>query len=161
YTPYKEDHQYGIGFGETLWFRPWLDTLLFAGAGLGMNEDLLEPDFLKFRFGIKQLFWPLQADLTSMSGYYFKDDDRDRDSVRNILRLDLIADHWQKNQRRLRGGFRIQTDLDTGEQSGFLYFSWIFSRSRGVRDFRAGELFFKGLRERKLVGTLNNTLEYE
>lgn len=161
YTQYKEDHRYGMAFSETLHYRPWLDSQFSTGLRLATNENIFSPDYLRFRCGLRQLIWPFQADITYTGIYYFNDNDREEDILKNSISLDLTADHWQKNQRRLRLGLRLRTDLDTGEQSGFLRFSWIFSKSRGARDFQPIELPFKSLRERMLFKTENNAITYE
>ncbi|CAK8717689.1 hypothetical protein KKHLCK_06850 [Candidatus Electrothrix laxa] len=161
YTQYKEDHRYGMAFSETLHYRPWLDSQFSTGLRLATNENIVSPDYLRFRCGLRQLIWPFQADITYTGIYYFDDNDREEDILKNSVSLDLTADHWQQNQRRLRLGLRLRTDLDTGEQLGFLRFSWIFSKSRGVRDFQPIELPFKNLRERMLFDTENNTIQYE
>ena len=161
YTQYKEDHRYGMAFSETLHYRPWLDSQFSTGLRLATNENIFSPDYLRFRCGLRQLIWPFQADITYTGIYYFNDTDREEDILKNSVSLELTADHWQKNQRRLRLGLRLRTDLDTGEQSGFLRFSWIFSKSRGARDFQPIELPFKSLRERMLFDTENNAITYE
>ena len=161
FSPYKSEHQYGLGFGDTLVRRPWLDTLWYSGFSLTSNEDLnlLRPDHLRYRLGWKQLLGPFDFELGFLGQHYFDDGDRNDDVAREQVFVELGWDLWVLRQHRTELRLRVTRDLDRNETLGMLSFFWHGGNGRGYRDFWPGEVDFLDLRERRASVAKNNGID--
>ena len=153
FTRYKRDHSRGLRAGERIDYRPWLDTLLFAGAELVSNEDLnlLEPDHLNLTLGARQLVGDLDLGLRYRRYGFFADDDRTRASETQRLRLDAGFGRWLDPRRGLQAGLALEYDHDTQVVSLLLSLSLDLANGRYYRDFRPGEVDFRPLRQRRTL----------
>ncbi len=153
FTRYKNDHQRGVRIGDRIQHRPWLDTVLFAGAYVASNEDLnvFDPDHLGMNVGVRQLIRDVDLGIRYNRFEYFKDRDRNRASTVQRFRLDLGYTRWFDSRRGLRGDLSVEYDQSSGDYSVFLSFSLNRSKGRYFRDFRSSELDFLWLRERRLL----------
>jgi hypothetical protein len=160
YTKYKADHKTGITLGDTLYYKPWLDNLWYAGAGVSSNEDfnLFSPDRMSFRTGVRQLVGPVQLEGGYRFTHYFQDSDRSNDIDRDFLQGAVFYDHWFEDQSRFRVGFDTNYDLKNSQFSGAFTFSWFFSAGRGLNDFRPGESDFRSLRNNMIPGEMNDSV---
>ncbi len=160
FSTYKNDHKTGAGLSEYAVFKPWLDTLWFLQGGINTNEDfnLLNPDNVKIQVGWKQLIGNLNANMKYRHTYYFSDNDRNNDIKRNHVDLDLLWNQWMPDQRRLTLGLELSQDLDNNESSILFSLSWFFSRGRGLKDIRPGELDFYSIHQRNIPQTANNRI---
>ncbi len=160
FSSYKQEHRHGHSIGDTLYYRPWLDTIFFGGASAGSNEDfnLFSPDNLRFRAGWRQLWGPVQTDLQLRHTRYLEDDDRAREIDRTFVDLDVLLTHWNYCRDRFQLGLSGRLDADHGEWSGGLFLSWLMSEGRDLRDFRPGEVDFRTLREERIPGNRNNQI---
>ena len=160
YTSYKERHRHGIGIGDTLAYRPWLDTLLRASIGWRGNERLLDTDHVSASLRWDQRLGDAQLNLGNAWIRYFSDRDRPRATTVSYLNLGLLWDFWQENQTRweLALAFRHYWS-QVRENVGFIGLSVHFGEGRMYRDFMPGELdlpdFFE-LRQRRIPQTINN-----
>ena len=163
FSSYKEDHGYGHSLGDTLYYRPWLDSVFFGGASASSNEDfnLFSPDNLRFRAGWHQLWGPVQTDLQLSHTRYQEDDDRSKEIDRTFVDLDVLLTHWNYCRDRFQLGFSGRLDADHGEWSGGLFLSWLMSEGRDLHDFRPGEVDFRTLREERIPEDRNNLIRME
>jgi len=148
FTTYKADHQDGIRLGDTVYHKPWLDTIWFAGASLGSNEwsENIAPDNIRTRLGWKQLMGDLQIDLTYKGVVYFDDRDRNGTSNSNAVQLDFSWDMWLADWRRLQLAGMLRHDFDYNAPEWFLTLSYHFNAPHGYRHFRPGSVDFKDIR---------------
>ncbi len=163
FTDYKADHKIGWRIGDTFYHRPFLDTLLFGGVSLTTNEQMnpFKLDYVSFRTGWSQLFGAVQTDLGYRFTHYYSDADRSGSNNRDFLSLGAHWDYWLENQDRVRLGFKTEYDLEAGEPSGSLNFSWFWSEGRGLKDFRPrAEERFHDLKERAVPSNRNNAVDY-
>ena len=150
FTPYKQDHRYGLRFSDKFvrqccldrraWFRPYLAT----------NEDQLVPDNLGFETGTDQLIGPLQLNLSYRFTRYLADNDRELSSIQNVVSLDAVLERWHSYRRRSEIQFSIKHDVDDDEGTS-LSFNIVnfFNHGRGYRDFDPNQLQFKALKEHR------------
>ncbi|SMC54570.1 hypothetical protein SAMN02746065_10426 [Desulfocicer vacuolatum DSM 3385] len=160
FSSYKKDHKTGVSLTEYAAFKPWLDTVWFLRGGINSNEDfnIFNPDNVKIQVGWKQLFGNLNAHLAYRNAYYFADNDRDNDIKRNHVDLDLTWHQWMCNQRRFTLGLEFSQDLDNNESAVLFSLSWFFSRGRGLKDIRPGDLDFYSIHKRDIPQTENNRI---
>jgi hypothetical protein len=153
FTRYKRDHSRGLRAGERIDYRPWLDTLLFAGAELVSNEDLnpFEPDHLNLSLGARQMVGDLDLGIRYKRYEYFADDDRRRENDTQRLRLDAGFGRWLDPRRGLQAGLSFEYDYDADDASLFLSLSLDRANGRYYRDFRPGEVDFRPLRQRRTL----------
>lgn len=161
YTSYKATHRHGLEVGDTLYHRPWLDTMWYGGASLVSNENLNvgRPDHLGLKAGWQQLLGKLQLDASYQHHSYFADDLRTQSSNQRAWLLDASWNQWSSQQNRAESGFRLRHDSDTGAFTGMLYFTWYDSNGRRYRDFRPGEVDFRDLRTREIPSIPNNAVK--
>lgn len=152
FTPYKQDHRNGLGLGETLSYRPWLDTLVFTSFGLVSNTDLnpFDPDHIGVSLGARQLLGDWQAGAEYLIRRYFEDADRDRDLDRQRVRLALDWLGWRSAKNGLQGRVQVDWDEESDDYSGLVSLTWHRSNARFYRDFRPHDLGFRPLRRRRL-----------
>ena len=163
YTDYKADHKIGGRIGDTLYYQPYLDSLLYGGASVTTNEQMnpFSPDNIAFRTGWSQLFGSFQTDIGYRYTHYLSDHDRAKSSNRDFVDAGVHWDYWSEQLDRFRVGLKTEYDLDLGQASGMFNFSWLWSNGRGLRDVRPGaEERFYDLKERALPSTTNNAVEY-
>ncbi|MDP2828866.1 MAG: OmpA family protein [Sulfuricellaceae bacterium] len=161
FTSYKSTHRHGLQVADTLYHRPWLDTVWHAGAALKTNENfsIAHPDYLGFKAGWQQLLGNLQLDASYGVHHYFADDQRAQASNQRTWLLDAAWNQWNSQQNRLEAGFQLRHDSDTKETTGMLYFSWHDSKGRRYRDFRPDEVDFRDLRTRDIPSEPNNIVK--
>ena len=87
--------------------------------------------------------------------------DRSGSSNRDFLDFGAHWDYWLENQDRIRLGFKTEYDLELGQPSGALKFSWFWNDGRGLKDFRPrAEERFHDLKERTVPLKKNNAVDY-
>jgi hypothetical protein len=161
YSPYRDSHGSGLEASETLLWRPWLDTELYAGAGLTTNPDfnpLKGVDHLSATLGWRQLSGPLWLDARWIGRQYFEDSRRNDDTTGGSVQLEVGWEHWLPHLRRIELGLTLRRDLARDTNLLSLQLLWHFGNGRAYRDFRPGEIDFRGLRERRLPSSDNNRL---
>lgn len=160
YTPYRAKHRFGARVGDTLSWRPWLDTEFYAGAQVTSNEDfnLLAPDHLSHTLGWRQLLGPFQWRTQWSAHYYFADAQRSSDSRNSQLSFELSWEHWLRNQERLDMALTLKHEPATGQNLLTYALTWHFGNGRGYRDFRPGEIDFSDLRQRRVPQQQNNRM---
>lgn len=161
FTTYKSTHSHGLELADTLYHRPWLDTMWYAGASLGTNEDfnVFQPDHLALKAGWQQLFGNVQLNASYQPHHYFSDNLRANASTQRTWLLDATWNQWNLQQDRLEGGIQLRHDSDTGAVTGMLYFTWHDSKGRRYRDFRPAEVDFRDLRTRDIPATPDNAVK--
>ena len=161
FTPYKSGHRHGLEVGDTLYHRPWLDTLWSASASAVSNENfgITRPDHLAFKLGWQQLLGRLQLDARYQTKHYFADDQRLNASKQHTWLLDASWNQWSSQQNRSEIGIQMRHDSDTRAVTGMLTFTWHDSNGRRYRDFRPGEVDFRDLRTRDIPPTPNNAVK--
>jgi len=162
FTPYKKNHRAGMELSDYAAFSPWLDTLCYVKGGINSNEssNLLDLDNVKLQAGVKQMLGDFQVSLRYRHARYFTDQDRKSSSTRNLVDVDLAWHHWMPDQQRISMGIDITGDMDNGDYEALFSISWFFSRGRGLKDIRPGELDFYPIHRRKLPRERNNTVRY-
>ena len=160
FTSYKADHKSGIRIADTFTYRPWLDTIWFAGGTITSNNwgNMFPPDHLLLRTGWKQLIGDVQLNAQYHYTQYFSDSDRHDASHQHLLGLELSYNTWFSNQHRLETALNIYQRLDSGETTGTISFSWHLGNGRAYRDFRSGEVDFLGIRKRRVPQEKNNAI---
>jgi len=158
FTPYKADHRYGLILSDTLYYTPWLDSILSLNGRVVLNEDIdpLSPDHLTFEAGWRQLIGNLQLDLLYQESHYLVDDDRTDRMTTRRLTLGASFERWFNLNKRLEIGARLTQHLLTGEVSGMLYLSLHTGKGRGYRDFHYGEIDFLALRQIRISYECDN-----
>lgn len=159
FTPYKQDHKSGLGIGETLSYRPWLDTLWYTSFGVVSNPDfnLFDPDHVGVTLGARQLLGNWQAGAKYVARKYFKDDDRDNNLERQRVQLSLDWFGWRSAKNGLQGRLQLDWDETSGDYTGLASFTWHWSTARFYRDFRPHDLGFRPQRRRRLHEQLFST----
>lgn len=160
FTTYKADHRYGLIFSDTLYYMPWLDSLISIGGKVVTNEDMnpFSPDHLSFEAKWRQLIKNLQINLSYQENHYLMDDDRPDMITTRRLMLEASFEKWLNLNKRLEGGLRLIKHLRTGEISGMLYISLHLGKGRGYRDFHYGEIDFLNLRQMHISYEDNNQI---
>ena len=161
FTRYKADHGAGLVIADTLYHRPWLDTIWHGGASMTTNENLFVPDHVSVHAGWRQLLGSAQVDALYRFRYYFDDDDRDGSLNRSTIDLNVRYDLWTLWQHRLEGVVNVRYHADSGEFSWLLSLIWHGGKGRGYRDFRPDEIDFADLRLRLVPQEKNNSLSYD
>ena len=159
YTRYKSQHAWGYELADQLNYRPWLDTMLKAGASLSSNENLMTPDKLRINVEWQQQLGQWRADTHVSNNYYFKDADRNKAANIAEFGISLHRDYWLENQNRLELILNLNKRLDLGQNLGWLGLRWHFSNGRAYRDFRPSELEFDDLLMRNVDNTVNNHVD--
>lgn len=158
FSQYKSDHRHGLTLSDTLYHRPWLDTLWFAGLRGTSNEDFA-PDNVNYRLGWRQLLGPLQVDLEYRGTRYLNDADRVAAYTRESGTLNFLWGLWLEDQHRIEVLLTLQRDFHDSETLGMLSFFWHGGNGRGYRDFWPGEVDFLDLRERRASLVENNGID--
>jgi hypothetical protein len=161
FTHYKSAHRHGLQVADTLYRRPWLDSLWHAGAFMKTNENfsVAHPDYVGLKAGWRQLLGNLQLDASYGVHHYFADDLRAQSSTQRTWLLDASWNQWSSQQNRLEAGFQLRHDSDTSETTGMLFFTWHDSKGRRYRDFRPDEVDFRDLRTRDIPSEPNNIVK--
>lgn len=148
FTTYKKQHSNGVRIADTLYYRPWLDTIFLSGASINSNEfpQWLVPDNLRFRLGLKQLLGNLQLDLEYRRSFYFNDDNRTRSSQRDTLKFGLHHDIFYGNANRIELGAMIRQDLTENEQEYLLKLSLHLNDTPSYHHYRFSEIDFRNLK---------------
>jgi hypothetical protein len=149
FTTYKAGHRYGLRIADTLFYRPWLDTILSLYGKVVLNEDLnpFEPDNYGFEIRWRQLVGGLKTDLSYQENHYLSDRDRNEHTTTRRIKLGASLEKWLNLHKRLEAGFGLIWHLSINQFSGRLYLSIHFGKARGYRDFHYGEIDFKDLRQ--------------
>jgi hypothetical protein len=152
FTSYKEDHVRGLGIGDTLSYRPWLDSVWYTSFGLVSNTDLnpFDPDHIGVKLGARQMLGNWQAAAEYGVRRYFQDSDRDSDLERQRMQLAVDWIDWRSAKKGLQGRVQLDWDKTSGEYSGLASITWHWSNARFYRDFRSDELGFRSIRRRRL-----------
>jgi LysM repeat protein len=152
FTSYKEDHVRGLGIGDTLSYRPWLDSVWYTSFGLVSNTDLnpFDPDYIGVKLGARQMLGNWQAAAEYGVRRYFQDTDRDSDLERQRMQLAVDWIDWRSAKKGLQGRVQLDWDKTSGEYSGLASITWHWSNARFYRDFRSDELGFRSIRRRRL-----------
>ena len=134
--------------GDTLTWAPWADTRIAAGARATSNEDgnVFAPDNIRARLSWEQLMGPFQTKVGLRHTRYFEDDDRDADTHKTFVDMELTWTRWTMDKDRWQIGLSGTVNTDTGEWSSAALLRWLFDGSRELRDFRSGELVFPAIR---------------
>lgn len=158
YTEYKDQHRAGANLSLEWHYRPWLDSLWYAGAGIVYNQDfnLATPDHFSYQVGASQLLGPLVADLSLTRRAFRPDGDRLEASNRDLLGLELGWNLWRSDQTRLELSAQFVHDFSQDSNLGMLSINWHGGEGRGLRDFRPGELRFRDLQQRDMPHEENN-----
>lgn len=149
FSTYKHDHQDGIRLGETFNHRPWLDTVWYVGGSITSNEwpEYLEPDNVRIRVGWKQMMKDLVADLSYRGVYYFNDEDRNEQSYKNAVQLDVSWDVYRQRTRRIRLGGMIRHDFDYNDFAYYFSLSCHFNETPDSASFKPGEIDFRDIKK--------------
>lgn len=160
YTPYRAEHRFGVSVGDTLSWRPWLDTEFYASAQATSNEDfnLLAPDRLANTLGWRQLLGPFQWRTQWVGNHYFADAQRRSDSRNSHLSFELTWEHWLHNQERIEMALALKREIDVGQSLLSYSLTWHFGNGRAYRDFRPAEIDFLDLRQRRVPQQQNNKM---
>lgn len=158
YTPYRDDHRYGISIGETLNWLPWLDSKFYAGAKLIGNPDFnpFRPDHLAATLGWRQLLAPFRIHLNWGSKHFFADAHRSQTTSNQDLNLDLGWEYWLPNQERIEVGLGWHSAMDVRHSLLSLGLTWNFGNGRAYKDFR--EVDFLNVRQRRVPPQPNNRI---
>lgn len=159
YTIHKSQHRFGYDIGDSLTYRPYLDTLLMASIGISSNENLVTPDKFGLNLKWKQLLGNAQVDVHLNENHYFSDSNRKNSTNNGVLGIGLTWDYWTSKQDRLEFIFNLNRSLPQGDTSGWLGLRWHFDNGRRYRDFRPSEIDFRDLLERNIPDTPNNRIE--
>ncbi|MBF0612336.1 MAG: hypothetical protein G8345_12370 [Magnetococcales bacterium] len=151
FSSYRHDHRYGVELADTVRYRPWLDSELWAEVGLASNENfnLLDPDRLRWQAGWSQLVGPVLLKGGYTGNHYRADQDRSQSHTRQELELAIGFEQWQPDGQRLEWRLSGDRDLGDGKVRAMLELTWHESGGRGYRDFRPGEIMFREERERR------------
>ena len=144
YTRYKAEHRYGWILSDTLRHRPWMDTLLEAGAKLVSNESL-SLDHAELRLRGWQRLGAFSLGLGYRWRHYLDDEDRARGFSDNRLQLALAGEHWSRSRQRWYWELRADHDLERGETGFRLVLGWNGGNGRGLEDWFPGEHPFSTL----------------
>ena len=160
FTPYKADHTAGFSPGLTLEHRPWLDTVWSTKVGMGTNEnfDVTAPDYYTIEEHWLQLLGSVTLDASYRITYYQPDGDRNNASKRSYAGLELNWQQWTDHQNRFELGAQYSYDIERKAHLATLSFTYHFGEGRGVRDFAAGDIDFRDIRQRQFVGGHNNVM---
>jgi len=152
FTTYKAEHRYGLRISDTLFYMPWLDTILSLYGKVVLNEDLnpFRPDNMGFDLRWRQLIRSIQTSLYYQETHYLPDDDRDEYRTTRRIGLSASIERWLGLNKRLEAGLRLIWHLNIDEFSGRLYLGIHLGRARGYRDFAYGETWFRRLRQMHL-----------
>jgi hypothetical protein len=153
YSRYKDDHGRGLRVGDRIQYRPWLDTVLFAGAHLVSNEDLdlTDPDHLLLEIGARQLIGDFDLGARYSHFQYYEDDDRERDSDTQRLWIDVGFSRWLSPYRGVEADLSYVYDSQSGDSSVFLSVSLNLGKGRYYEDYRPGDLDFRSIRQRRAL----------
>lgn len=151
FSSYKAAHRGGFRIGDTITYRPWLDTEWYAGAYLTSNEDFnpFGLDHFGLRGGWRQLIGNVEVSAEYSFKRYLDDGDRSGAIDRRYVNVEALWDHWINNQRRIEVGLSLIGDLDRKDVEGTLRCSLHFGNDKAYRAFRPGEIDFKDVRIRR------------
>ncbi len=149
FTPYKAEHKYGLRISDTLFYRPWLDSVLSLYGKVVTNEDLnpFKPDHYGFEVRWRQLIRNFQTDISYQENHYLRDSDRDKPVATRRIDLGASFEKWLNLNKRLEIGLELIWHLNINEVSGKFYLSIHFGKGRGYRDFQYGDIDFLDLRQ--------------
>jgi len=157
FSRYKAQHKGGIRLSEYLVHKPWTDTEWYGQLAVTSNEDfnLASPDNLQTRIGWRQLIGEFDVDAGYRLRHYLSDNDRDRSSTRNDLRLKVNWMRWNLLQQRAELNLFLNYDIDNDENSVFVNLFLHGGNGRGLRDFRQSDVRFPDLRQRNAPHSAN------
>ena len=158
FTPFKEQHRWGLELSDTLTHRPWLDTLWSLSGSVVGNENFT-PDHLSFNLGWQQLIGAFQVNASYRSIVFLPDNDRAKLSTRDQVTLEINWQKWLAHQDRIELGLSLTGDSLREDFAGMLVFAWHFSEGRAYRDFRPGSVDFMDIKQRRIPGFPNNRIE--
>ncbi|MDQ6993348.1 MAG: hypothetical protein Q9M31_07710 [Mariprofundus sp.] len=160
FSRYKWTYRQGLILADTVYQRPWMDTLWYGGGKLVSSKRLnpIKPEHFSLKAGWKQLFGSIQVDGSYQLLHYFASDQRLRARSQRTLVLNSRWDYWNRYQNRFEIDFNIRHDSDTGNITGLLSFIMHESNGRGFRDFQPSEVEFGALRKRDIPSIPNNSV---
>jgi len=148
FSDYKNDHRHGIRLSDTLVHRPWQDTEWRARLGIASNESLLSVDNVALALEWRQRLGLAQVNAFWRHRHGFDDNDRRSSVVTDRIGIEAYWEWPRQRSRRLEAGLKLNYDLDSNDYSALLQISWDFSRNRGYRDYKPGEIHFLSLRDK-------------
>ncbi|WP_207384509.1 hypothetical protein [Legionella impletisoli] len=155
FTTYTSDHRQIFEFSDTLYHRPWLDSIAYAGGDVANNEKL-NILYSKINLGWQQLLGPFQAGFSYQYAKYYPED-----FLRRTYGFDLLWQKWCDSLNWYEIKFQIQQDIDAPATTGFLVFTWRNSNGRGFRDFAPEPFQFRDIRQREIPSWPNNTIKVD
>ncbi len=75
FSSYKANHLFSLHFGDTVYHRPWLDTVWYGGLQVQTNEDFNDRfvDKLSAKLGWRQLLKNSEIDIEYLVNRNFRD----------------------------------------------------------------------------------------
>ena len=163
FTSYKSDHRFGVRLTDSLSYRPWMDTRLWAQGTLASNQNFHTLDFLSVRGGMDQLLGPVELTGAYRVLRFLNDQDRNRASTSQLLYLDATLESWPYVARnvtptRSELGVSLQHEPLDSETSVQVFWTMFLDNGRLYRDFRAGERPFRNIQRRRALLRPDNEL---
>lgn len=157
-SQYKQAHDRGWRLSYRHEFRPWLDQRWEFSGLVGSNASLQinDRDFTQLQIDFRQLALPWDFALSGRWQHRFVDDHRTAASDHYQLGAQLNGELWPTQRWRL--SWRVQLDhaLKVNQTSLGAWIQVDFSQGRQLKDWREGEVNFKGIRHRELNRWMSN-----
>ncbi len=137
FTNFNSNHRYGIRFEDLFIFKPTWDTRFLLNLKLASNEDYnpFKPDNIGFSATFLQQFHNLMASISYNQNYYFRDPDRENESIIHRVYLNLNYFLWIQHQQLINFGFRAGWDPEVKDMLYAFRISFLLDNGRGLRDF--------------------------
>lgn len=148
YSPYKNDHRWGLKLEESLSVRPWLDTVFNGHFRVVSNEldQTLDPDYLQAELSWLQYWKPLEISLAYRHRTYLIDDQRDSNSHQPTLGLNLRVWHSFNNKDLVQYRARFNQDVNNNDYTFTFEISWNMTSGMGFNHFMPSESAFHSLK---------------
>lgn len=145
FSIYYKQHDRQVFLENTLWYKPFLDLIVYGKGRVKTNRDLnpVHPDYYYGRWGLKKLWVSrLESHIYHEVRKWLADEDRGEGRWENRLYVNLEYGWWRSGTRLI---FRITNRYSIEEKENFLYvgFGSEFSANRMLRDYNPSEIDFE------------------
>jgi len=159
WSPYKENHKFGIQARQRWTYQAFKDTQFYTDARLQTNENPISVDYIEAAIGYRQLYNTATLEASLVNRNFFADDDRDNGFASNRFRLSADWLLQAKQDGAFRVGMSYFNNFSANNSAYTINLSWLYHRGNYLEDYRPGEYRFRQTRERRLLENTFNNLD--
>jgi len=161
WSPYKEDHKFGLTASQRWTYDAYKDTQFYAEAKVQNNENIFTTDYVQAGVGYRQLYDTASLEASLFNRNYLSDADREDSITSNRFKLSADWLFRSSQDSAFKIGFSYFNNFSASSSAYAINFTWLMHRGNYLEDYRPGEYRFRSTRENRLLENTFDDLEGE